>query len=381
MEQASASPSNIGAVWRLCGATALIVLANALAYPVLAVRLQQLGYSTGTVGFFAMIPWLLVGLLIQAMPRLITRWGLVRSYQWGCLLELAGGLGYVLGDGLAVWACASVAAGVGAAALWNAAEALLAQEAPVAYRGRAMGLYQTSLGAALAIGPLMPAALGWEARQMLWLSAAVLVLCVAVALTTRRETAATAANGHAGGWKALRGMPILAGIAFASGVFEIGLSSVIAAHMSAKGLSLGAAASVAGAIGVGSFLCQYPAGWAADKFKPAAVFSAAGWLLLAGCAVCAFADLAPWLLWVAGAIWGGVGGALYTLAMVRVAHDFAGKGAAIGAAATIAGYTWGGAIGPVASGLTVERAGLTGLSVLLGAIALGTLLGARKLVK
>ena len=68
------------------------------------------------------------------------------------VLELVGGLGYAVGDGLLAWSLASVVSGAGAALLWNATEALLAREAPSDARGRVMGLYQTALGAALALG-------------------------------------------------------------------------------------------------------------------------------------------------------------------------------------------------------------------------------------
>ena len=77
-------------VWRLAAATTLIVLAFAMAAPVLAVSLQQAGYSTAAVGAFAMIPFLLIAVLIPIVPRVLARWGIVRAYRWGCFLQLAG---------------------------------------------------------------------------------------------------------------------------------------------------------------------------------------------------------------------------------------------------------------------------------------------------
>jgi MFS family permease len=118
-------------------------MAFAMAAPVLAVSLQQAGYRTGAIGAFAMISFLLVGLLIPVVPRLLARWGVVRVYRGGAAFQLAAALGYALGDGLALWSVCSVLSGIGAAALWNATEALLAREAPPDQRGRVMGLYQT----------------------------------------------------------------------------------------------------------------------------------------------------------------------------------------------------------------------------------------------
>lgn len=367
-------------VWRLAFATSLIMLAFAMAAPVLAIILKQAGHATTTVGAFAMIPFLMVAVLIPVVPRVLARWGIVRAYRWGCVLQLAAILGYALGDGLAVWSVAAVSGGIGAAALWNATEALLAREAPPERRGRVMGLYQTGLGAALALGPFVPALLGWGARPVLWAGVVLVAICCAIAIAVPRH-ATTEPPRHlaAGTWHALRAAPLLAAIALIGGVFEAGLSSVSAAYASATGLGLGAAATVAGAIGVGSFACQYPAGYAADHFRPTAVFSAAGLLLFAASVAVAFAGAAPWLLWVAGVVWGGVGGALYTLTMVQVAHQFEGRATAGGAAAMITGYTAGGTVGPLASGTALDLAGVGGLAATLGLLALAALWAARRL--
>jgi len=372
--------SAMGVVWRLATATTLIVLAFSMTGPVLAVLLQQSGHTTAAVGAFAMIQFLMVGVLIPVVPRVLARWGVVRTYRWGAALELVGAVGYVLGDGLLVWSLASAVSGAGAAALWNATEALLAREAPPEQRGRVMGLYQTALGAALALGPFVPALTRLGARPILWAAAAMVGLCCLIVLAIpRHATSEPAAQGQSGTWDALRAVPALAFIAFAGGVFEAGLGSVSAAFASSSGMSLSGAASVAGAIGVGSFLCQYPAGLAADRFTPASVFRTAAILLLAASLAFAATGLAPWLVWVTGLVWGGVGGALYTLTMIRVAHAFAGRATAGGAAAMITGYTAGGALGPVVSGAALQVAGVAGLSAWLSAMAVATLVAAYRL--
>jgi predicted MFS family arabinose efflux permease len=246
-------------------------------------------------------------------------------------------------------------------------------------RGRVMGLYQTALGAALAIGPFLPGLLRLEAATVLWLGALMVAGCLLLAVTARPHVPRHAALAHTGTWHALRTVPWLALLAFCGGVFEAGLGAVGAAHASGSGLSLRAAASVAGAIGVGSFLFQYPAGWAADRFSLRSVFTAAALALLVASMAMAFTAQAPWLLWAAGLVWGGIGGALYTLTMVQVAHAFSGRATAGGAAAMITGYTWGGTLGPVASGSALQAGGAPGLAVVLGLLALAGLFAARRM--
>ncbi|HZY18869.1 MAG TPA: MFS transporter [Ramlibacter sp.] len=369
----------MGVVWRFALATTLVVLAFSMAGPVLAVSLQRGGAGTSAVGLFAMLPFLMIGLLIPVVPRVLARHGVVRTYRAGCLLELGGALLYATTDHWLPWAAGSAISGIGAAALWNATEALLAREAPPEQRGRVMGLYQTALGAALALGPFVPAALGWGARPVLWAAAGLVALCCALALSIPSRSTVEPPPGQAGTWETMRTVPLLVLIAFSGGVFEAGLGSVSAANASASGLDLSRAASVAGAIGIGSFLCQMPAGLAADRFPLRSVFTVAALLLLASSIGFAFATRATWLLWVGGLAWGGIGGALYTLTMVEVAHQFDGRATAGGAAAMISGYTAGATVGPVASGVALQWAGVPGLAVLLGALACGTLVAARSI--
>lgn len=375
----TAGRSGLALVWRLGAATTLIVMAFSMTGPVLAVLLQQAGHGTAFIGAFSMLPFLMVGLLIPVMPRLLARWGTLRSYRTGAVLQILGIGSFALAHHVAWWALGSVVAGTGAAMLWNTTEALLAEEAPRDMRGRVMGLYQTALGAALALGPFLPGLLRMDAGPVLWLAVVLVAGCLLLALTAPAHEPHETAQAHTGTLEALRTVPWLAVLAFAGGVFEAGLGAVGAAHASATGMSLRTAASVAGAIGIGSFLLQYPAGWAADRFSTRRVFTAAAIALLATSSAIAFADRAPWLLWVCGLVWGGVGGALYTLSMVQVAHAFAGRATAGGAAAMITGYTWGGTIGPVASGSALQGAGLAGLALLLGALAVLALTAARRI--
>ncbi|MBA2676745.1 hypothetical protein, partial [Ramlibacter sp.] len=220
---------------------------------------------------------------------------------------------------------------------------------------------------------------GAGANGVLWAGAAAVAVCCAIAFSVPvRATREPQAQAQSGTWHALRDVPLLAFMAFAGGVFEAGLSAVSAAHAAGLGLSLSAAASVAGAIGVGSFLLQYPAGWAADHFRLGAIFRGASLLLLVASAALAFAVKAPWLLWSVGWIWGGVGGALYTLSIIRVAHVFTDRPTAGGTAAVITGYTAGGMLGPLASGATLDAGGVVALAALLSMLALAALAASRR---
>jgi MFS family permease len=393
-------------VWLLAATTTLTVTSFAMLGPVLAVLLHQRGLGTAAIGAFAMIGFSCVAVLIPIMPRLFMRWGLGRCFTIGAVLEAVSTVGYVFTDHFAVWCACAALGGAGGAAVWNATESLLAQHAPPAQRGRVMGLYQTALGAALAAGPLLPALLAWQAPTTLWAGAAIQFAALGVILLTgvARQLAphpsasasatansavaeaghVSAPNASGGTWAAVRSAPALVAIAFVGGAFEVGLNSISAANGAGMGLSLAQASGIVGMLGLGSFLFQYPAGMAADRYPARKVFAAAGAVLLVSTAAFTLGGQYLPVLWATALLWGGVGGALYTLCMVRVGHDFAtsatatGAGvtgtAAAGTAAMISGYTLGGAVGPVVSGAALQYGGPLGLASWLGALAVGVIL-------
>ena len=141
-------------LWRVMLGTALVVLSYSLLNPVLAVRLQTSGASATAIGVIAMLPFISIVLLVPWVPRLFGRIGVGQAYRAGLILELIACSGYLLTDDYRVWCVLGFMAGTGAAAAWNATEALIAHNVPATHRGRLTGLYQTTLGSAMALGTL-----------------------------------------------------------------------------------------------------------------------------------------------------------------------------------------------------------------------------------
>ena len=172
---------------------------------------------------------------------------------------------------------------------------------------------------------------------------------------------------------AWRFRPWLVWAAVVGGVFEVGLGTITTAYGSEIGLNLAAATSIAGALGMGSFALQYPLGWLADHVASRRLFAIGAGVLAASGVAFAFATQWPALIWVCAALWGAVGGALYTLSMIRVAHDFADSSALAGTSAMIAGYTVGGSVGPLVSGWAFDHVGVVGQGAWLTLLALSLL--------
>lgn len=356
--------------------TTLVVLSYSLLNPVLAVRLQTSGASSTAIGLLAMLPFISIVVLVPLVPRLFARIGVGRAYRAGLLLELLSCLGYLLTDDYRIWCLLGLSAGIGAAAAWNATEALIAHNVPASHRGRLTGLYQALLGGGMALGPMLPGLLRLGPMEATMVAAGGLALGLAITLVpaVSHLKAMHDDHEHMSLISAWRFRPSLAWAAVVGGVFEVGLGSITTAYGSQIGLNLAAATSIAGALGLGSFACQYPIGWLADHMPPRRLFLIGAVLLALSAA--AFVEAATWpsLIWVCAAIWGGVGGALYTLSMIRVAHDFADTSALAGTSAMIAGYTAGGAAGPIISGWVFDHFGVQGQGSWLALLALSLLL-------
>lgn len=356
--------------------TTCVVLAFSLLNPVLAVRLQMGGASSTAIGLFATLPFLSVALLVPLVPRLFARIGVGQAYRLGLLMELLACLGYLATDDYRAWCALGLMSGLGAAAAWNATEALIAHNVPATHRGRLTGMYQALLGAAMAVGPMLPAALGLGPQAANTVAAGALALGLALTLAPSVARLKAMHDDHVpmGLMAAWRFRPALAWAAVVGGVFEVGLGSITTAYGAQIGLDLGRATSIAGALGLGSFALQYPIGWLADHLPPRRLFAVGAGLLVVSALAFVQAAQHPALLWVCAGLWGGVGGALYTLSMIRVAHDFAHSSALAGTSAMIAGYTVGGALGPIVSGWVFDHLGVGGQGLWLAALAFSLLL-------
>jgi MFS family permease len=370
-----------GPLLRVATATTLVVAAFSMLNPVLAVRLQASGHSATAIGVFVMLPFLAVALMVPLMPRLFAVLGIARAYRAGLLLEALATLGYAVAQDYLLWCAMAVAGGIGAAALWNGTEALIAHNAPPALRGRFMGLYQTGMGLAITVGPFVPGVLPLSPDGLTLLAAATLLVALAVTMAPGVGALQASREGarHVGLIAAVRRVPGLAWVALAGGVFEAGLGSISTAYGAERGLSLAAATTIAGVLGFGSTVLQYPCGWLADHLSPRRLFTIAGVVL--GVSSAAFALAVHWLpaVWIAAFGWGAVGGALYTLTMIRVSHDFADSSPVSGTAAMITGYTLGGAIGPSVSGAVLDTAGAAGQAAWLVLLSASVVLVARRL--
>jgi EmrB/QacA subfamily drug resistance transporter len=164
----------------------------------------NISFPAITAAFFlevSSIQWVIVGYvlphasLLLGCGRLADIWGHGRVLTWGLLSSSLAFLGCGLAPSFGWLVAARAAQGLGAALISGSAPALVTLAVPPAARGRALGIYQMSMAAGFAAGPLLGGVLvdlfGWRAVFLFRLIPAMLLVWITAAklpaLRERRE--------------------------------------------------------------------------------------------------------------------------------------------------------------------------------------------------
>lgn len=361
--------------------------------PLAALILAERGVAPWQIGLVGAIPWTMLILLVPFVPRLAAAFGAIRMFRAGCWLGLVGAAVFAASDALAVWIVGYGLCGAGIALRWIVSDALIAALSPAGARGRRIGLFETWIGATMAVGPLILASTGTGGVLPfaigLLLSAVAMPFALVVdigapadgrAKSRAKSRSGAGAAGAAGSLASLlaavRRTPAALIAATACGMIEGASTKLFPVQAHGIGFSEGLAAATVAVFGAGNIVTQYPAGRLADRLGHArllrAVFAALA------CAALALPMASPS---AAGyfallAVVGGLTGSLYTLAVFKAGH----AGTPLHAMSVVAGisfaYTLGSTFGPMLAGLAVTADLKLGLPLLIAAVALGGLAGA-----
>jgi MFS family permease len=352
-------------IW-LCLSTLLTIAGFAGALPTVATVMEKQGFGSGVIGVITSLVY--AGILCMApfQPTLAKRFGAVPTYQMGKLLSACGFIGLSFAHAAWMWSLATLFIGFGAGLTWPVTDSLIASFAPADKKGAWMGLFQTGMGAAFALGPFLAAMLALNPNAI-FITAAVTSVVTSLPLIGRRAEVQRDASGEKESlWEVFRMAPELPVLGFIGGFFENGTHSAVT--LSALALKWGenGAIALAGVIGAGAFVAQYPVGRFADQRGSQRVIAITLWIMIAGSLLLPLSNALPLMLWIVAFVWGAAGGCLYTLAMTGMAQKFSGMRVLKATTLMVMSYTVGGISGPAVAGYAVEW------STLLGPMALFT---------
>ena len=348
-------------IW-LCVSTLLTVAGFAGALPVAATVMERQGLSAGVIGVITSLVYAGVLCMAPFQPFLAKRFGAVPAYQMGKVLSGCGFLALALAHAPWMWAGATLFIGFGAGLTWPVTDSLVASFAPEDKKGAWMGLFQTGMGAAFALGPFIAAGL---APNTMFVTAAVTSVATSLPLIGRQAEVKRSAGGvNDGLWSVLRAAPGLPLLAFIGGFFENGTHSAITLSALALSWKEAGAIALAGVIGAGAFVVQYPIGKLADGMGARRIILLTLLVFIVSTLPLPMGRAAPWLLWGIAFVWGAAGGCLYTLAMTGMAQRFSGTQVLTATTLMVMSYTVGGISGPAVAGYAVEWSPLMGPTVL-----------------
>ncbi|MDR0458198.1 MAG: MFS transporter [Burkholderiaceae bacterium] len=374
------------------GSTFCLLAGNFMLSPLLLLRLKSAGAPTALAGLFAAMSWIGIFCVTPFASAIVRRLGRRRAFWLSAAVPTLTAIGFALTADLAAWFALALAAGLAAGLRWVLSEAMVAELSLPQWRGRAVALFETMLGATFVIGPALLAAIGPQRPAALGAA----IVCIALGalisagippLQTPEHSQpasaqATAETGWRGVWRALAARPAFMAVGFVGGFFESGLSSILPLYGLSAGLSAAAAVMLVSASGLGSAGLVFPLGWLADRMahapkqrwgSPARVRRR----LMRDCAglILAAALALPGLMrypWAAGALafaWGGLGGCLYTLVMVDIGSRERGIALVNGTAVLVLAYTLGGVLAPALGALALQISPAAAFPALLIAVA------------
>ena len=328
------------------------------AMPAAATVMERQGLSAGIIGITT--SFIYAGVLCMApfQPRLAGMFGAVATYQIGKVFSAAGSVGLALSHTAWAWSLSTLLIGFGAGLTWPVTDGLLAAFAPEGKKGAWMGMFQTAMGAAFAVGPFIAAALP---PNVVFIGSAAAGLLSSLPLFGQKVEVARDSSSHkAGLWTVFGMAPELPVLAFLGGFFENGTHSAITLSALALSWQKDGAIALAGVIGAGGFAVLYPVGKLADSSGARRIIVITLLVMIAACLPLPLGRVLPSVFWVTAFVWGAAGGCLYTLAMTGMAQRFAGDRVMTATTMMVMSYTVGGIVGPAVAGYAVDWAPLFG---------------------
>ncbi len=372
-------------IWIIIFSTVVGVMAYAMMLPVNIIHMNSLGWNATVIGIFSALPPMVIFLLAHPIGQLMEKYGRKRLYLTAKIIIALISIMFMLSDSIYVWLVTNIIIGLCAAALWPIGDSYIAEYAPQESKGKYTGIYQMLLGASYAIGPFIPAYFTLtHSTSIIIITVIGIVSTIPVFRLDMKHSAdsepSTLRLKHA-----LVLAPMLLIMAVIGGMYEVGTVIMGTVHAINIGIVAHSAAYVAAAIGLGSFLCQYPMGIMADRMPVQRLINIAIFVLLLSSAATLFISSFAGMIVIA-LLWGAFGGAIYTLCMIKVSREFSGSDIRMITSLMISAYTLGFMIAPPVSGMTMDampRYGLPAFLTIVSVIALCaiTLWGRKQLKK
>ena len=343
-------------------------LQQGVSYPLLALILEEAGYSRSLIGVnAAMLP---VG-VIAATPLiapLARRLGGSGVALLSCALMITALAVLALSRDLGLWFVARFVLGMGVNGLYVMSETWLNLMVPRAQRGRWLAVYATSLAAGFALGPTLLLLTGTDGLAPF--AATITITAATAALVTVAAPRLPPIRFQHG--QSIRTFlplaPLLLLAVGGAAAFDQAALTFLPIWVLEIGASTTAAQLAITALALGNVALQWPIGWLADRGSRRAAMLVCTTATALGALLLPLADGGGWVLWTLVFLWGGVAYGTYTVALIELGDRFTGGLLLAGNAAFAMMWGVAGLVGPSSVGAAMDLLGPIGLPLVLGSM-------------
>jgi MFS family permease len=351
-------------------AISVYAIAQGLTYPLLSFILARQGHSPAMIGLStAMTP---IGFILCApfVPAITRRFGpantVLGSAVAGAAILAAIGVTY----DIVPWFPLRLLLGVVVLPLYIVSEVWIIELAPVALRGRILGIYTSVISAGFALGPFLLVFVGTEGAAPFVTGVTAFFACAATLFAIRRRLPGMD-HGSEGGSLArfLPLAPVLLLAVYATAVLEQVSLSLLPVYGLGHARSDATMAVLLTVLIAGNIALQMPLGLAAERWPVRKVLAACALVAALGALLLPLA-IETSLVWPLVFFWGAASFGLYTLALVDLGARYTGSMLVAGNAAFALMWGLGGITGPAVTGAAMNSLGIEAMPVILAVLCL-----------
>ena len=312
-------------LFAIFGCVAIYGFTMGLSRPLLALILEMRGIDRTFIGLNAAMPAIGILLSVPFIPIFIEKLGMQRFLVLCLALDVCLLLQFPRFDHLYIWFALSMMIGATTNCLLVTSETWINEIVDDANRGRFMGIYNTLIAAAVALGPLVIPATGIEGWTPFLVGAFFIALAAIPLFWAGSYHLSAHEESSFNIFSFMFVAPTLVAAVLLFAWKETASMSLLPVYGIRSGLNESEAAIMLTVLGLGGVSLAYPTGWLADKFNRYGMLILCGVGALSGSLLLPYVIGVDILLWILLFIWGGLFAGLYTVVLTIIGQRFRGR--------------------------------------------------------
>jgi MFS family permease len=340
----------------------IVGIGLSLTMPLLALRLDQQGFSARAIGLNSTAGGLAVLVGAGAVPALVRQLGVKRLLLLSILISCISLLNFALTNNYWTWLAIRAVFGGALSTLFVTSEFWINAVAPPRQRGFVLGFYATSLSAGFAAGPMILGFTGTEGISPFLAGVVLFALASAPIVIWSGKAPVIKSVPNAGLLAILTCVPLATIAALLHGAIETASLGLLPVYALRAGDSPQTGALLVSLFALGNVVFQLPIGFVSDHMARGKLLVFLASISLCGAVAMATAGPERFLLFCfLLVIWGGVVGSLYAVGLAHLGSRYSGADLASANAAFIMLYALGMIIGPPIAGFGMDLISPNGL--------------------